>query len=70
MKRELSVKVKLSIYSSICILTLTDGHELWVMTETMRLWIQAAEIRFFLEDDWHCRLEIECGVQSFERDSE
>ncbi|TWW77032.1 R2DM Retrovirus-related Pol polyprotein from type II retrotransposable element [Takifugu flavidus] len=32
-KRELSQKVKLSIYRSIFITALTYGHELWVMTE-------------------------------------
>ncbi|KAK3533231.1 hypothetical protein QTP70_013673 [Hemibagrus guttatus] len=32
-KKELSQKVKLSIYQSIYVPTLTYGHELWVMTE-------------------------------------
>ncbi|KAK3544860.1 hypothetical protein QTP86_027529, partial [Hemibagrus guttatus] len=32
-KKELSRKVKLSIYQSIYVPTLTYGHELWVMTE-------------------------------------
>ncbi|KAK3521204.1 hypothetical protein QTP70_001064 [Hemibagrus guttatus] len=32
-KKELSQKAKLSIYQSIYVLTLTYGHELWVMTE-------------------------------------
>ncbi|KAK3547532.1 hypothetical protein QTP86_021516, partial [Hemibagrus guttatus] len=34
-KKELSRKVKLSIYQSIYIPTLTYGHELWVMTKRM-----------------------------------
>ncbi len=46
MKKELSCKVKLSIYRSIYIPTLTYGHELWVMTERTRSRIQAAEISF------------------------
>lgn len=41
--RELSVKVKLMIYRLIYVLPLTRGHQLWVVTEEMRLWIQAAE---------------------------
>jgi len=45
MKRELSLKAKLSIYRSIYIPTLTYGHELWV-TETMRSRIQAADMSF------------------------
>lgn len=42
-KRELSQKVRLSIYQSIYIPTLTYGHELWGVNERMRLQIQAAE---------------------------
>ncbi|KAK3527104.1 hypothetical protein QTP86_010820 [Hemibagrus guttatus] len=45
-KKELSRKVKLSIYQSIYISTLTYGHELWVMTERIRSRIQAAEMSF------------------------
>ncbi len=45
-KRELSWKVKLSVYRSTYILTLTYGHELWVMTERTRSRIQAAKISF------------------------
>ncbi|CAI5677887.1 unnamed protein product [Oreochromis niloticus] len=45
-KRELSVKAKLSIYRSIYVPTLTYGHELWVVTERTRLRIQAAEMSF------------------------
>ncbi len=44
-KRELK-KAKLSIYQSIYVPTLTYGHELWVVTERMRLRIQAAEMSF------------------------
>ncbi len=45
-KRELSQKAKLLIYQSIYVPTLTYGHEFWVMTERMRLRIQAAEMSF------------------------
>ncbi|KAK3545223.1 hypothetical protein QTP70_002063 [Hemibagrus guttatus] len=45
-KKELSRKAKLSIYQSIYALTLTYGHELWVMTERVRSQIQAAEMSF------------------------
>ncbi|KAK3571461.1 hypothetical protein QTP86_012091 [Hemibagrus guttatus] len=45
-KKELSLKAKLSIYQSIYISTLTYGHELWVMTERIRSQIQAAEMSF------------------------
>ena len=45
-KRELSLKAKLSIYQSIYVPTLTYGHELWVVTERMRSRIQAAEMSF------------------------
>ena len=44
-KEELSQKTRFSVN----ILTLTCGHELWVMTEKMRLWIQAAEMTFLHE---------------------
>lgn len=40
-----SCKAKLSIYQSIDV---TCGHELWVVTKRMRLWIQAAKITFLL----------------------
>ncbi|TWW77678.1 hypothetical protein D4764_12G0010680 [Takifugu flavidus] len=45
-KRELSQKAKLSIYRSIFIPTLTYGHELLVMTERTRSWVQASEMSF------------------------
>ena len=45
-KRELSQRAKLSIYQLIYIPTLPYGHELWVMTERMRLRIQMVEISF------------------------
>ncbi|XP_061625696.1 probable ATP-dependent RNA helicase DDX17 isoform X2 [Phyllopteryx taeniolatus] len=45
-KKELSRKVKLSIYRSISVPTLTYGHELWVVTERTRSRIQAAEMSF------------------------
>lgn len=40
-KREPSQKATPWIYQSIYILTLTYGHELWVVTERMRSWTQA-----------------------------
>ncbi|XP_048870381.1 uncharacterized protein LOC125742436 [Brienomyrus brachyistius] len=43
-KKEL--KAKLSIYWTIFVPTLTYGHQLWVMTERMGLWLQAAKMRF------------------------
>ena len=46
MKRELSQEVKLSIYRSIFIPTLTYGYEGWVMTERMRSQIQVAKMGF------------------------
>ena len=45
-KRELSQKVKLSIYRSIYVPTLTYGHDLWVMTKRTRSRIQVAEMSF------------------------
>ncbi|KAK3510350.1 hypothetical protein QTP70_004939 [Hemibagrus guttatus] len=45
-KKELSLKAKLSIYQSIYVPTLTYGHELWDMTERTRSQIQAAEMSF------------------------
>ncbi|KAI3363351.1 hypothetical protein L3Q82_011976, partial [Scortum barcoo] len=47
-KKELSRKVKLSIYRSIYVPTLTYGHELWVMTERTRSRIQAGGEMSFL----------------------
>uniref|UniRef100_A0A8C6L8D1 Reverse transcriptase domain-containing protein n=1 Tax=Nothobranchius furzeri TaxID=105023 RepID=A0A8C6L8D1_NOTFU len=44
--RELSQMAKLSIYRSIYVLTLTYGHEFWVVTERTRSWMQAAEMSF------------------------
>lgn len=41
-KREQSLKAKLSIYQSICVPTY--GHELLVTTERMRLWVQVTEM--------------------------
>ncbi|KAI3371631.1 hypothetical protein L3Q82_024197, partial [Scortum barcoo] len=38
--------MKLSIYRSVYVPTLTYGHELWVMTERTRSWIQVAEMSF------------------------
>ncbi|XP_066511459.1 sialoadhesin-like [Hoplias malabaricus] len=45
-KRELSRKAKPLIYRSIYVPTLTYGHELWVVTERTRSWVQVAEMSF------------------------
>lgn len=45
-KRELNQMSKLLIYQLIYVPTLTAGHKLWVVTERMRLRIQAAEKSF------------------------
>jgi len=46
-KREVSQRANLLICCSIYVLTLTYGHELWVVTERTRLRIQAAKMSFF-----------------------
>ena len=46
MKRELSQKAKLAVFRSIFVLILTYGHESWVMSERMRLQVQASKMRF------------------------
>ena len=53
-KSKLSQKAKLSIHRSnyIPTLTLTYGHELWLVTERMRSRIQASKISFFLRVCW------------------
>lgn len=43
-KRELSQKVKLSIYMPVYVPVLTYAHELWIVPERMRLRIQAAKM--------------------------
>ena len=45
-KKELSRKVKLSIYRSVFVPTLTYGHEQWVINKRMRSRVQAAEMGF------------------------
>ena len=45
-KKELSQKVKLSIYWSIYVPILTYDHEVWVVTERTRSRIQAAKMGF------------------------
>ena len=50
-KRELSQKARPSVYWLIFVLTLTYGHELWVVTKRMRLRIQVVEMSFL------CRVE-------------
>lgn len=44
-KRDLSRKAKLRCELTY-ILTLTYGHELWVVTDRTRLWMQAADMSF------------------------
>ncbi|KAI3353778.1 hypothetical protein L3Q82_005006 [Scortum barcoo] len=53
-KKELSRKAKLSRFTGQSTFpTLTYGHELWVMTERTRSWIQAAEMSFLrLQGGW------------------
>ena len=46
MKRELSKKVKPSIFKTVFVPILTYGHESWVMTKRVRLHLQASEMRF------------------------
>ena len=46
MKRELSKKAKLSIFKTVFVPILTNGHESWVMTEIVRSQVQASEMRF------------------------
>ena len=46
MKRELSIKAKLSIFKKVFALILIYGHELLVMTERVQSQVQASEIRF------------------------
>lgn len=61
-KRELSRKVKLSIYRSVYVPTLTYGHEL-LMTKRTRSWIQAAEMSFFRRVAGRfLRDEVRCSV--------
>ena len=43
-KREVSQNAKLSIYRSIYVLTLTQGHLLWVVTKRMRSSKQGAKM--------------------------
>lgn len=38
------MQIGASLYQSIFISVLAYGHELWVVTGTMILWIQAAEM--------------------------
>ena len=44
-KRELSKKVKPSIFKTVFVPILTYGHESWVMTKRVRLQVQASEMR-------------------------
>ena len=46
-KRELSQKERLSIYRSIYIPTLSNGHELWIGIKRLRSLMQVAERNFY-----------------------
>lgn len=46
LKKQLSQKAKLPIYQLIFVPTLTSGHELLVLTQRIRLQIQAGEMSF------------------------
>lgn len=47
-KKELRQKATISIYWSAYVPTLTYSHELWVVSESIRSWIQAANMSFLL----------------------
>lgn len=42
-KKALSQMAKLLIYCSVCVSTLTNGQELWVMTDITGCWTQGAK---------------------------
>ena len=46
MKRELSKKVKLSIFKAVFVPILAYVHKSWVMTKSVRSQVQASELRF------------------------
>ena len=46
-RRELSQKAKLSIYQSIYIPILTNGHEFRIVTKRIRSWKQVPKMIFF-----------------------
>lgn len=60
-KRELSIKAKLSIYQSVYIHNLACGHMLLEVDKRMRTRIQVAEISFFQRA---ARLSLRHGVRS------
>ena len=45
-KQKLSKKAKLSIFKTVFVPILTNGHESWVMTERLQSQVQATEMRF------------------------
>ena len=45
MKRQLSKKAKLSMFTTVFVSILTYVYESWVMTERMRSQVQASEMR-------------------------
>ena len=60
----------LSIYRSIYVPTLTDGHELWVMSERTRSRIQVAEMSFLLRRVSGLSLRDRVRSSDIRRDSE
>ena len=46
LKRELSGKVKLSVFELILGSIITNGHKFWVMTERVQSQMQVSEMRF------------------------
>ena len=44
LEREMSQRVKLSVYRSVYVPRLTDAHELWVVAKRMKPQIQTAEL--------------------------
>ena len=50
MKRELSKKAKLSIFKTVFVPILNDGHGFWVMIERVRSQVLASEMSFFTKN--------------------
>ena len=65
MKRELSKKVKLSIFKAVIVPILAYGHESWVMTKSVRSQVQASE-RGFYKDSKELHSSTRCVALRFE----
>lgn len=62
----LSLKTKLSIYQSVCALTLICGHKLWLVTKRVRSkYLSSSYSRGSTASLWHCLLDISL-VKCFE----